>query len=132
MKQFIADQRKDNHQAVAALTVELARLDNDIGALKVVTVEHNALMLAAITEMKRLKLDQRATRLGEYLRTRLPVRGKGLMLGLPVGNAPRLCEKLLQCGVIALPEGTHNEVLGITPPLVITERQLDYFLKQLD
>ena len=58
---FIADQRKDNHQAVAALTVELTRLDSDIGALKVVTVEHNALMLAAITEMRQAISRRRAS-----------------------------------------------------------------------
>ena len=47
------------------------------------------------------------------------------MLGLPVANAPRLCERLLQRGILALPEGEHGEVLGITPPLTISPRQLD-------
>ena len=51
-KQFIADQRKDNNGAVLALSQELARLDANVGALKEVTIEHNALMLAAITEMR--------------------------------------------------------------------------------
>jgi hypothetical protein len=51
-KEFIADQRKDNNHAVCSLAHELAKLDGDIGALKEVTIEHNALMLAAITEMR--------------------------------------------------------------------------------
>ena len=51
-REFIADQRKDNHQAVAALSQEVARLDGDIGALQEGSAEHNALMLAAVTEMR--------------------------------------------------------------------------------
>ena len=110
-----------------------------------------AASLAAIAEMKRLKLDRRAAELGEHLsrvlggprsvvatsgkRTRqsasLQLRGKGLMLGLEVSDAPRLCEQLLQQGIIAIPEGERGEVLGITPPLVITKRQLDYSMKVL-
>ena len=79
--------------------------------------------LAAISEMKRLKLADRAQQLGEYIQTRLPARGKGLMLGLPVANPTKLCEQLLQRGILALPEG---DVLGLTPPLTITRRQLDF------
>jgi 4-aminobutyrate aminotransferase-like enzyme len=52
-----------------------------------------------------------------------------MMLGLEVGNAPCLCERLLQYGIIAIPEGDHNEVSGLTPPLVITKWQLDYCLE---
>src|SRR2546430_14493445 len=64
----------------------------------------------------RLKLDQRAQQLGAYMKSKLPARGKGLMLGLPVKNAPKLCERLLRAGILALPEGERGEVLGITPP----------------
>ena len=48
------------------------------------------------------------------------------MLGFEVGNAVPLVEELLQRGVLALPEGDHNEILGLTPPLVITKRQLEW------
>ena len=48
------------------------------------------------------------------------------MLGLEVGNAVPLIEQLLTCGIIAIPEGNHSEVIGLTPPLVIAKRQLDY------
>jgi 4-aminobutyrate aminotransferase-like enzyme len=37
-----------------------------------------------------------------------------------------IVEKLLQRGILALPEGSHNEVIGLTPPLVITKRQLEH------
>jgi 4-aminobutyrate aminotransferase-like enzyme len=94
-----------------------------------------AAALASIREMKRLKLDGRSRELGGWLATRLArigkVRGKGLMLGLEVGNAVPLVEKLLQRGILALPEGDHNEILGLTPPLVITKRQLTYCVEVL-
>jgi 4-aminobutyrate aminotransferase/(S)-3-amino-2-methylpropionate transaminase len=95
-----------------------------------------AAALASINEMKWMKLDKRSRELGKWLATRLEkigkVRGKGLMLGLEVGNAVPLVEKLLQRGILALPEGDHNETLGLTPPLVITERQLEYCVGELN
>jgi 4-aminobutyrate aminotransferase-like enzyme len=91
-----------------------------------------AAALAAISEMKRLKLDARSRELGDYLTGRLDkLRGKGLMLGLEVEDASRLCERLLQRGIIALPEGSDGEILGITPPLVVTKKQLDFFVETL-
>jgi acetylornithine/succinyldiaminopimelate/putrescine aminotransferase len=94
-----------------------------------------AAALASIGEMKRMKLDKRSRELGKWLTTQLAkigkVRGKGLMLGLEVGDAVPLVEKLLRCGILVLPEGDHNEILGLTPPLVITERQLDCCVREL-
>jgi 4-aminobutyrate aminotransferase/(S)-3-amino-2-methylpropionate transaminase len=120
-----------------------------------------AASLAAITEMKRSELCVRAEKLGAHLASRLAklgcVRGKGLMLGLCFGEsvygrarppgAPKtafmrgrpggpslpvyLAEQLLQRGIIAIPEGDRNEVLGLTPPLTITRRQLDYSIDAL-
>ena len=94
-----------------------------------------AAALASISEMRRLKLDTRSRELGEWFTTRLArigtVRGKGLMLGLEVGNAVPIVEKLLQRGILALPEGSRNEVVGLTPPLVITKHQLEFCLEAL-
>jgi 4-aminobutyrate aminotransferase-like enzyme len=94
-----------------------------------------AAALASISEMKRLKLDVRSRESGDWFTTRLArigkVRGKGLMLGLEVENAAPIVEKLLQRGVLALPEGSQGEVLGLTPPLVITKRQLGCCLDAL-
>ena len=81
-----------------------------------------AAALAAIAEMKRLKLAERAAALGTYALQHFPtLRGRGLMLGLPVSNPAKLCEQLLQHGILALPEG---DVFGLTPPLTITRSQL--------
>ncbi len=83
-----------------------------------------AAALAAIAEMKRLKLGERAAALGTYALQHFPtLRGRGLMLGLPVVNPANLCDQLLQRGILALPEG---DVLGLTPPLTITRRQLAF------
>ncbi len=94
-----------------------------------------AAALASISEMKRMKLDARSRQLGDYLKKKLSpigkVRGKGLMLGLEVGNAVPLIEQLLTRGIIAIPEGNHSEVIGLTPPLVIAKRQLDYCVDAL-
>ena len=94
-----------------------------------------AAALASIGEMKRMKLDARSRELGEWFSKRLArigkVRGKGLMLGLEVGNAVPIVEKLLQRGMLALPEGSRGEILGVTPPLVITKRQLSFCLEAL-
>lgn len=94
-----------------------------------------AAALASISEMKRLKLDGRSRELGDWLTTQLArmgkVRGRGLMLGLEVGNAVPIVEKLLQRGILALPEGGQSEVLGLTPPLEITKRQLGFCLEAL-
>jgi acetylornithine/succinyldiaminopimelate/putrescine aminotransferase len=94
-----------------------------------------AAALASIGEMKRLKLDARSRELGEWLALRLArigkVRGRGLMLGLEVSNAVPIVEKLLLRGILALPEGSRNEVIGLTPPLVITKRQLSFCLEAL-
>ena len=92
-----------------------------------------AAALAAIAEMRRLRLDARSHKLGDYLKTKLArlgkVRGKGLMIGVEFADpslAVRLAQQMLQRGIIALPEGNGSEVLGFTPPLVITQRQLDF------
>jgi 4-aminobutyrate aminotransferase-like enzyme len=99
-----------------------------------------AAALAAISEMKRLKLDKRAAKLGEHLARALKrlgsgvVRGKGLMLAVEFdqpGFAVKLSEQLLQHGILVLPEGDDGRVLGFTPPLVVTEKQLDFGVRQL-
>jgi 4-aminobutyrate aminotransferase-like enzyme len=94
-----------------------------------------AAALASISEMKRFKLDVRSRELGKWLAARLgrlgEVRGRGLIFGVEVDNAVPVVEKLLQHGILALPEGSQNEVVGLIPPLVITKRQLSFCLEAL-
>jgi 4-aminobutyrate aminotransferase-like enzyme len=60
-------------------------------------------------------------------------RGKGLMAGVELrdaGNSPathsaiQVIKGLLHRGYIFLPEGEHSNVIGFTPPLIITQKQI--------
>ena len=101
--------------------------------------------LAQINEIKRLQLVRRSSTLGRLLldllaelsakraRVLLAPRGLGLLAGLEICNsdgspATRLTLQIIQAmlkrGFIVLPEGAHANVIGFTPPLTITGRQL--------
>jgi 4-aminobutyrate aminotransferase-like enzyme len=67
------------------------------------------------------------------------VRGRGMMWGLevvepgpgaePDGNTVRrLMDFCRQSGYLFLPSGTHGNVVGLTPPFVASEQQIDGFL----
>lgn len=103
-----------------------------------------SMALAHLTVLRRERLPARARRLGRFLRSllealqppaglRYQVRGRGLMIGLEVqkDDGSPATAKVVQCmqallrkGLIILPEGAHSHVLAWTPPLVITEDQL--------
>ena len=104
-----------------------------------------AMALAQIGEIRRLKLPQRAARLGQLLarilskfkvqgsRFKVSVRGIGLMWGVELtrpDGSPATAESiaivkaLLHRGLIVLPEGAHGNVISFTPPLTITAAQL--------
>lgn len=113
-----------------------------------------AMALAQIGEIRRRRLPERARRLGLRLHGMLEevaaaekgrgrkaeVRGVGLMAGLalyrskgePDGErSVTVVQRLLQRGVLALPEGVHGEVVGLTPPLTIPARALDQAIRAL-
>ena len=96
-----------------------------------------AAALANIGELQRLKLPQRARELGNALGDRLStlrdsgkaldVRGRGLMWGIELADdaqAQSVVIEALKRGVILLQAGVRGNVLSITPPLIISERQL--------
>jgi 4-aminobutyrate aminotransferase-like enzyme len=103
-----------------------------------------AMALAQIAEIRRLKLCERSSRLGEFLLTQLrsrisnlkfqiTARGLGLMAGLELRRADgspateetlRVIKAMLHRGFILLPEGEHSNVISFTPPLTISEAQL--------
>ena len=60
------------------------------------------------------------------------VRGRGLMLGIELENTLALSRALMRKGFIVLPAGEQAEVLGLTPPLTITDAQMMSFLDALD
>ncbi len=104
-----------------------------------------AAALAQLEEIESRDLPARAADLGARLRQRLgawrerwpavgDVRGRGLMQGVelvrPAGHpdaalALRVCDGVLRRGVLLVAEGPALNVLAFTPPLVITEEQLE-------
>lgn len=104
-----------------------------------------AAALASLSELERLDAPRLASTRGAYFRGRLEelaarlphkiaaVRGRGLMLGIQLTGAfaAALMGKLLTRGVIALPAGA-GDILEFTPPLVITEQEIDTAMAQLE
>ena len=75
---------------------------------------------------------------GQALRKRLEergfgVQGAGMLLGVRLGEASTLAvsRSLLRAGYIVLPAGEQAEVLALTPPLTISDAQLDGFVEAL-
>lgn len=104
-----------------------------------------AAALAALSELTRLDAPRLARERGAYfsaalerLQGRFPeqvlaVRGRGLMLGIQLAGpfAGALMGDLLCRGVIVLPAGA-GDILEFTPPLVISEEEIDSAMAQLE
>jgi ornithine--oxo-acid transaminase len=85
------------------------------------------------------KMSERSAELGAYLIDRLKalrspdiieVRGKGLWVGVQLhGKARPYCEALMKEGVLC--KETHDHVIRIAPPLVITREELDWGLERI-
>ncbi len=109
---------------------------------------------AALGEIARRDLPARARAIGKLTKRRIDriarrhstlgdVRGVGAMWGLDViadpttrepdpGVAKALSAALAERGYLALAGGPHGNVLSLTPPLTINERQLEGFFPALD
>jgi 4-aminobutyrate aminotransferase-like enzyme len=110
-----------------------------------------AMALAQIAEVRRLKLCERSAKLGRALLQMLSIlhlpssilakpRGVGLIVGLELTNQDgtpataeclRVIKAMLHRGFILLPEGEHANVISFTPPLTITEAQLERTVVEL-
>lgn len=97
---------------------------------------------AALQLLRDEQLAERAEKLGARLQQGLrsihhpairAVRGKGLMIGLDLDpqllSARHFCEALLARGILS--KETHDTVVRLAPPLVITEEQIDDALQTL-
>ncbi|HVU07431.1 MAG TPA: aspartate aminotransferase family protein [Verrucomicrobiae bacterium] len=104
-----------------------------------------AMALAQIAEIEKLKLPERAAKLGKFLLGKLSsihnpqsairnsARGLGLLAGIELklsdGKpatqiALDAIKKLLHRGFIFLPEGEFSNIISFTPPLTISKKQL--------
>ncbi len=88
------------------------------------------------------RLPERSAELGQYLLERLrtidspyvrEIRGRGLFVGIELhpdaGGARRFCEALKERGMLC--KETHEHVIRIAPPLVITREEIDWAVEQL-
>jgi len=85
--------------------------------------------LASLEVLEEMDAPSAAMRIEHMCRARFgdKIRGRGAMLGFETGSpgdGARMAGELLKLGWITLPGGVHGDILGITPPLVITDEQL--------
>lgn len=110
-----------------------------------------AMALAQLKELREHKLVAASAQAGKLLLTALKqldrvgawqvtARGRGLLIGVEVsrpGQAPntedtiQIVKDLLKTGYLVLPEGESGNVIGITPPLIITGPQIEATVKAL-
>lgn len=101
-----------------------------------------AVAMEALAVLKEEKLVERSDELGKYLMQKLQnlkspfileLRGKGLWVGVVIdpekASARSVCEKLMEKGVLA--KETHQVVVRLAPPLVITKEEIDWAIDQL-
>jgi ornithine--oxo-acid transaminase len=98
-----------------------------------------AVARAALRVLVEEKLIERSAELGEYFLQKLKglssphiheVRGKGLWIGIELNTEARpFCEALKQLGVLC--KETHEVVIRIAPPLVITKEEIDWAFDQI-
>jgi ornithine--oxo-acid transaminase len=101
-----------------------------------------AVGLVALRIIEEEGLVERARDLGAHMMKRLQaikspairaVRGKGLLAGIDIepryADARTVCERLLEAGVLS--KETHETVVRLAPPLVITREDLDWALDRI-
>jgi ornithine--oxo-acid transaminase len=101
-----------------------------------------AVALHALEVLEEEKLTQRSAELGAYLMTELKkikhptireIRGMGLWIGIDLFHGPidarHICEKLKEQGVLS--KETHETVVRLAPPLIITRKELDWAIARI-
>lgn len=93
-----------------------------------------AIAIAALEVIENENLIQKSYDLGKYFIDRLneiknpmikEIRGKGLWIGIELNEkARKYCEKLMDLGVLC--KDTHETIIRVAPPLVITKEEIDW------
>ncbi|MBI3047643.1 MAG: ornithine--oxo-acid transaminase [Acidobacteria bacterium] len=99
-----------------------------------------AVARAALDVIEDEKLPRRAEQLGTYFLAHLEairapivrdLRGRGLWIGIELNRPARpVCEALAERGLLC--KETHERVIRLSPPLVITSEQIDWAVERLD
>ena len=101
-----------------------------------------AVGLEALDVLVEEKLANRSADLGAYLLDKLAdlkspfiksLRGKGLFVGIEIdprrARAREVCERLMAQGILS--KETHETVVRLAPPLVVTREQLDWAVERI-
>jgi ornithine--oxo-acid transaminase len=102
-----------------------------------------AVGLAVVRILKKGDMQRRSKKLGKHLRKRLEtfvgkgvleVRGVGLWAGIDIDPAlatgREVCEALMAKGVLA--KDTHGSTIRLAPPIVVSKKDLDWAVDQLE
>ncbi|HEY4474525.1 MAG TPA: ornithine--oxo-acid transaminase [Candidatus Paceibacterota bacterium] len=102
-----------------------------------------AVGIAAIELLDQVNLASRARELGDYFMGELrkvkspfikEIRGRGLMIGLELEDSPNVgrlfSEAMLRKGVLC--KDTRNNVIRLTPPLIIKKSEIDWALEAME
>jgi ornithine--oxo-acid transaminase len=102
-----------------------------------------AVGLAVVRLLARGDMQKRSAKLGKHLHKRLnklvgkgvlAVRGAGLWAGIDIdpslATGRQVCEALMAKGVLA--KDTHGSTIRLAPPLVVSKKDLDWGLDQLE
>lgn len=97
---------------------------------------------AALDALTEEKLTENSRQMGAYLMDRLQtvdkkhikeIRGKGLFIGIELnkeaGGARRFCETLQEDGLLC--KETHENVIRLAPPLVISKEEVDWAFERI-
>ena len=101
-----------------------------------------AVGLEALDILVEERLPERSAEMGAYLKQELEaidspmiaeIRGLGLFVGIEMdkslGSARAVCEALLERGLLS--KETHETVVRLAPPLIITREQIDWAVTQI-
>ncbi len=98
-----------------------------------------AVAIEALDVLEKEKLVHRSAELGEYFVNELKkinnplifeIRGRGLMVGIELKEKARpYCEKLMELGILA--KETHENVIRLAPPLVISREDLSWAVEKI-
>lgn len=98
-----------------------------------------AVSIAALEVIEEENLVERSLELGNYFQEKLrkinnpmikEVRGKGLFIGIELKEpARKYCEQLKEKGLLC--KETHENVIRLAPPLVISREDLDWAIEQI-
>jgi len=101
-----------------------------------------AVGLEALHVLEDEKLAERSAELGAHLMDKLSglkspliksLRGKGLFVGIEIdpkqARAREVCERLMAQGILS--KETHESVVRLAPPLVITRAEIDWAVERI-